>query len=92
VEADGRIIRHLDVLEQVESAVVQLQRRALSGFESLRYLQQSQPYLLVGTQQVSSRDAEQQRVSDLPARTRDRDRRRHAMSLRPHPHDAQRAE
>lgn len=61
VEPDGRVIRHLDVLQQPEGAVLQLEGRALGCAQPLRDLQQSQPHLLLGAEEVAGRDAEQQR-------------------------------
>ncbi|MGG1909295.1 hypothetical protein AB1285_19780 [Microbacterium sp. NRRL B-14842] len=67
VEADRCVVGHLHVLEQVESAVLELQRRALRSAESLRDLQQPQPHLLVRTEHVAGGDAEEERVADLSA-------------------------
>jgi hypothetical protein len=83
VEADRRVIGHLDVLEQAERTVLQFERGALGRTQPLRDLEQPQPHLLVRSEQVSRRDAEQQRVADLSARARDGDRGGHIPSLRP---------
>jgi hypothetical protein len=65
-------------LQELERAVLKLEGGALGGFHSLGDLEQPQPHLLALAEHVAGRDAEQQRIADLPARAGDRDRRRHA--------------
>ena len=86
VERDERIVADLDVMEQGERAVLQLERGALGGAHPLRDLEKPQADGTIRAEHVAGRDAEQQRVADLPAGAGDRDSRRlchHALSLLP---------
>ena len=71
--ATTRIVAHLDVVQQRERAVLQLERGALGGAHPLRDLEEPQPDRPVGSEHVTRRDAEEQRVADLPAGAGDRD-------------------
>ena len=67
VEGAAGVIRHVHRLQQGERGVLQLERGALGGAESLRDLEQPQPHGRVGSEQLARRDAEQQGVADLSA-------------------------
>ena len=73
VERLAWVVVHVDRVEELERAVLELEGRALGGLHRVGDLEQPQAHRAPLAQQVAGRDAEQQRVADLAGRAGDRD-------------------
>ena len=67
------VVEHVDAVEQLERAVLELQGGALGGLDGLRDLEQAQPDRGVLPQQLAGGDTEEQRVADLSGGSGDDD-------------------